>query len=1346
MPQLQNVKTSGKQKKEGVLKEKLSSSYSSWQKLYDEATGILGRELTQEGLRRLATIRKQIAAMPPPAQRQRLALPYVAYPGVTDADFQSKIARKKEFAQHALSPVQLQSKDAAGIEHMWSQTCSRSEFRLTPTQLFLADYFAPSTPYSSLLLFHGVGVGKTCSAVSIAEGFVNRRALVIVNPALQDNFRKEIFDVSLLRRASDGSIDFDRIGKQQCVASAYLSRIEDKNLLSVDAIDRRISKLISQKYTFMGPRQFANYVGRLGQGDAAIERIRQRFSSMLIIVDEAHHLRNSSASAPVAKPEQQETPKNANSNSNNKKNKMDKQNLNQSANNKKDEKMVVPALRKVLQYADDVKLLLMSATPMFNDTRDILELVNLMLLNDRRQRLRASDVFDASGKMTKSGRDVLLSATRGYISYMRGENPFSFPLRLRPTINKDPLALVRRADMPCTDIRGEALKQGETLSLLGPLAICGSPMSTYQASVYTAYDDLLREAWEAGIGRQDKSPSGPKTTKRKKSEEDEEDDEEEEDALDEEEALDALVETDVPPNDQQTTHTTQTKAQSSRRTMLLTGLQICNIVFPSRVPGAPRYGIDAMMNCMDKTQSKPLRMRYRPGTPPFLDPGQASMLQTHAPKMHAIVQRVLNSEGPVFVYSRFNWLGLIPLAMALEHAGLQRFNGRNILEEDQSSGGRLNPTPAGRKAQAQQWRYTMLCGTPELTHDATGDVAAARAPENIDGSVVKVILASEFATEGIDLKYIREVHVLDPWYHLNKVEQIFGRASRFCSHADLPLAKRNVTLYMHASVPPAKNANKTLNRHEGRETVDLRAYRIAATKNDRILQVERTLISNAVDCHLNAPRLFYDPRKLPHIDIMTSQGTVAKNFTLGDHADHGDLRFSPVTCTTQRPASSAALDASTFVHERHAHGVDDIVNLLVQRYSDREEALAATFRELFAHVKARYTMPSPTATDEDLEELLMLALDHMLSKKLAFARSVGTAREEEGFLVYRSDKYLFQPSAAPTAALTLEEREGYSQAFAAKHVLLRLQPGQGSTAASSGRASSTTLRRGRASSSSSASQGQERVTAGRRRAVASVQRSRDVVRWDTTKPLDVLERRVMQLVMRMPVDVERLLSTYADELLDWVLDRLKTSELLDVCTLAAARAPAGGKKDAAKRLAARLAESGLVFQGGQQHLYCYDPITRSFFCLDAGAGKKESEGWSTCAALELQHAVGAFRKQHARLEGTDIKQYAGFVMCSGLSITSLSGSNHVFKIVGSSKGSAGCVCYQTSSVTVSDMVARIKRLDAKVLDIDKQAEKRALCELYEVLLRKHSPHKLLRPVQYNVVKGAYLSSTTRSSS
>lgn len=1334
-------------------------SSSSWQELYDEAKGILGRELTQAGLRRLAAIRKQLAAMPPPQQRvERVGrverLPYVAYPGVTDADFQSKIARKKEFAQHALSPVQLPSKDASGVEHMWSQTCSRNEFKLTPTQLFLADYFAPSTPYSSLLLFHGVGVGKTCSAVSIAEGFVNRRALVIVNPALQDNFRKEIFDASMLRMASDGSFDFDRIGKQQCVASAYLARIEDKNLLSADAIDRRISKLIAQKYTFMGPRQFANYVGRLGQGDAAIERIRQRFSSMLIIVDEAHHLRNSSASAPVEKPELQET-QNAisNSNSANKKNNMDKQNQKDTSNNKKDEKMVVPALRKVLQYADDVKLLLMSATPMFNDTRDILELVNLMLLNDRRQRLRASDVFDASGKMTKSGRDVLLSATRGYISYMRGENPFSFPLRLRPTINKDPLALVRRADMPRTDIRGEALKQGETLSLLGPLAICGSPMSTYQASVYTAYDDLLREAWEVVTGRQEKSPTGRKTTKRKKSEEEVdalEDEEEVDDALDEEEeALDALMETDVPPNVQQTTQTTQTKAQSSRRTMLLTGLQICNIVFPSRVPGAPRYGIDAMMNCMDKTQSKPLRMRYRPGTPPFLDPGQASMLQTHAPKMHAIVQRILNSEGPVFVYSRFNWLGLIPLAMALEHAGLQRFNGRNILEEDQSSGGRstLNAKPAGKKGQAQApWRYTMLCGTPELTHDAAGDVAAARAPENIDGSVVKVILASEFATEGIDLKYIREVHVLDPWYHLNKVEQIFGRASRFCSHADLPLAKRNVTLYMHASMPPAaKSANKKLTRQEGRETVDLRAYRIAATKNDRILQVERTLISNAVDCHLNAPRLFYDPRKLPHIDIMTSQGTVAKNFTLGDHAD-GDLRFSPVTCTTQRPASSAALDASTFVHERHAHGVDDIVNLLVQRYSDREEALAATFRELFAHVKARYTMPSPTATDEDLEELLMLALDHMLAKKLAFARSVGTAREEEGFLVYRSDKYIFQPSAAPTAALTLEERDGYSRAFAAKHALLRLQPGQGSTAASSGRASSATSRRARSSSSASASasQGQEGLASGRRRAVASVQRSRDVVRWDTTKPLDVLERRVMQLVARMPVDVARLLSTYADELLDWVLDRLKTSELLDVCTLAAARAPAGGNKDAAKRLAARLAESGLVFQGGQQ-LYCYDPLTRSFFCLDAGAGKKESEGWSTCAALELQHAVGAFRKQHARLEGTDIKQFAGFVMCSGPSITSLSGSNHVFKIVGSSKGSAGCVCYQTSSVTVSDMVSRIKRLDAKVLDIDKQAEKRALCELYEVLLRKHSPHKLLRPVQYNVVKGAYLSSTTVTS-
>ena len=68
--------------------------------------------------------------------------------------------------------------------------------------------------------------------------------------------------------------------------------------------------------------------------------------------------------------------------------------------------------------------------------------------------------------------------------------------------------------------------------------------------------------------------------------------------------------------------------------------------------------------------------------------------------------------------------------------------------------------------------------------------------KNSDGSIVKFILGTKAASEGINIYNVREIHIFDPWYHLNRVEQINGRGIRNCSHKFLELKNRNVTIYM----------------------------------------------------------------------------------------------------------------------------------------------------------------------------------------------------------------------------------------------------------------------------------------------------------------------------------------------------------------------------------------------------------------------------------------------------------------------------------------------------------------------------------------------------------------------
>ena len=57
--------------------------------------------------------------------------------------------------------------------------------------------------------------------------------------------------------------------------------------------------------------------------------------------------------------------------------------------------------------------------------------------------------------------------------------------------------------------------------------------------------------------------------------------------------------------------------------------------------------------------------------------------------------------------------------------------------------------------------------------------------------IIKVILLSKAGNEGLDFKCIRQIHILEPWYNLNKIEQIIGRCIREGSHLSLPPEKRN---------------------------------------------------------------------------------------------------------------------------------------------------------------------------------------------------------------------------------------------------------------------------------------------------------------------------------------------------------------------------------------------------------------------------------------------------------------------------------------------------------------------------------------------------------------------------
>ena len=114
--------------------------------------------------------------------------------------------------------------------------------------------------------------------------------------------------------------------------------------------------------------------------------------------------------------------------------------------------------------------------------------------------------------------------------------------------------------------------------------------------------------------------------------------------------------------------------------------------------------------------------------------------------------------------------------------------------------------------------------------------------DNIDGKTIKLILGSKVMNEGLSLKYVAEVHILDVYFNLGKVDQVIGRAIRHCSHYHM-MNEENP----FPEVKVYKYAVTTENELSSEEQL----YKKAEAKYLLIKKVERGLKEAAIDCPLN---------------------------------------------------------------------------------------------------------------------------------------------------------------------------------------------------------------------------------------------------------------------------------------------------------------------------------------------------------------------------------------------------------------------------------------------------------------------------------------------------------------
>jgi len=338
------------------------------------------------------------------------------YPNLNDKLFNIKIAQKKEF-----NDTQYDGPDFSKSIKEQSEFLANAPYELQPHQAFVKNFMSFQTPYSSLLLYHGLGSGKTCSAIGVTEEMrdymkqigLNKRIIIVASENVQDNFKLQLFDDRKLKEVNGiWSI-------KGCIGNKLLKEINPMNMpMTKEKIVSQIKNLINSYYIFLGYVQFANYIIKTMNYEEMIEeekkekgkkekikdveieltqkvinRLRNEFNDRLIVIDEVHNIRKSD----------------------------DNEN-----------KKVAINLEILVKSVLNMRLLFLSATPMYNNYKEIIWLLNIMNMNDKRGKINVKDVFDKKGNFKKNGEELLIRKATGYISFVRGENPYTFPYRVYP--------------------------------------------------------------------------------------------------------------------------------------------------------------------------------------------------------------------------------------------------------------------------------------------------------------------------------------------------------------------------------------------------------------------------------------------------------------------------------------------------------------------------------------------------------------------------------------------------------------------------------------------------------------------------------------------------------------------------------------------------------------------------------------------------------------------------------------------------------------------------------------------------------------------------------------------------
>jgi hypothetical protein len=238
-------------------------------------------------------------------------------------------------------------------------------------------------------------------------------------------------------------------------------------------------------------------------------------------------------------------------------------------------------------------------------------------------------------------------------------------------------------------------------------------------------------------------------------------------------------------------------------------------------------------------------------------------LAKYSPKFKFLIEKIKECTGTCLVYSQFRTVeGLGVISIAMDANGFQQ------LEIAKDAKGEWDIDMENIDLDKQ--RYVLFKSDPEYAqillnifnsnfdqlpkHIAkkVESLCANLEDRNLHGQIAKVIMITQSGSEGISLKNVRQVHVMEPYWNNIRLNQVIGRAVRANSHIDLPKEERIVESFMYLSTFGDMQGKGTSTEFADlNATSDEYIYNIAVRKSKIIDKLLTIMKNGAIDCQIH---------------------------------------------------------------------------------------------------------------------------------------------------------------------------------------------------------------------------------------------------------------------------------------------------------------------------------------------------------------------------------------------------------------------------------------------------------------------------------------------------------------